>query len=104
MRQHFGVGFGSEIVTAFALELFAERRVIFDHAVVDEGEFAALVEMRMRIFVGHFSMGSPARVADAVGAPRAVSRSSISRAPRCVRRICASRFASPFTIATPAES
>ena len=42
--------------------------VIFDHAVVDERDFAALVEMRMRIFVGHFAVGGPARVADAVRA------------------------------------
>src|SRR6476661_4779621 len=66
MRQHFSIGVGSELVTAFALQLFAQRRIIFDHAVVHQRDFSALVKMRMRIFVGHFSMSSPARVADAV--------------------------------------
>src|SRR5580765_1201872 len=66
MRQHFSIGVGSELVTAFALHLFAQRRIIFDHAVVHKRDFSALVEVRMRVFVGHFPMGSPARVADAV--------------------------------------
>src|SRR6267154_4297016 len=66
MRQHFSIGVGSELVTAFALQLFAQRRIIFDHAVVHKRDFSALVKVRMGIFVGHFSMSSPARVADAV--------------------------------------
>src|SRR5438067_6357036 len=66
MRQHFSIGVGSELVTAFALQLFAQRRIIFDHAVVHKRDFSALVKVRMRVFVGHFSMSSPARVADAV--------------------------------------
>src|SRR6266403_790995 len=66
MRQHFSIGVGSELVTAFALQLFAQRRIIFDHTVVHERDFSALVKVRMRVFVGHLPMGSPARVADAV--------------------------------------
>src|SRR5207244_6939354 len=66
MRQHFSIGVGSELVTAFALQLFAQRRIIFDHAVVHKRDFSALVKVRMRVFVGHFAMSSPARVADAV--------------------------------------
>src|SRR5207237_9911647 len=66
MRQHFSIGVGSELVTAFALQLFAQRRIIFDHAVVHKRDFSALVKVRMGVFVGHFSMSSPARVADAV--------------------------------------
>src|SRR6266550_1675031 len=66
MRQYFSIGVGSELMAAFALELFAQRGVIFNHAIVHQRDFSALVEMRMRIFIGHFSMGSPARVADAV--------------------------------------
>src|SRR6266576_977676 len=66
MRQYFSIGVGSELVAAFALELFAERRVIFNHAVVHQRDFSALIEMRMRIFVGHLSVGGPASVADAV--------------------------------------
>src|ERR1700730_17649323 len=66
MRQHFSIRVGSEFVAAFTLELLAQRRVIFDHAVVHQRDFSALVEMRMCIFVGYLSMGSPASVADAV--------------------------------------
>src|SRR5205085_7622133 len=66
MRQHFGISIGSEPMAAFALQLLAQRRVVFDHAVVHQSDFAALVEMWMRIFVGYFSMGGPASVADPV--------------------------------------
>src|SRR6266446_2061978 len=66
MRQHLSIGVGGELVAAFALQLFAQRRIIFDHAVVHQRDFSALVKMRMRIFVGHFAMSSPACVADAV--------------------------------------
>src|SRR5207244_10848922 len=66
MRQHFSIGVGGKLVAAFALELFAQRRVIFDHAIVHQRDFSALVEMRMRIFVGYFSVGGPTSVADAV--------------------------------------
>src|SRR5205814_8410162 len=66
MRQHLSIGVGGEPVAAFALQLFAQRRIIFDHAVVHQREFSALVKMRMRIFVGHFAMSSPACVTDAV--------------------------------------
>src|SRR2546430_7013321 len=66
MRQHFRIGVGSELVTAFALQLSAQRRIMFDHAIVHKSDFSALVKVRMGVFVGHFSMSSPARVADAV--------------------------------------
>src|SRR5207237_10796748 len=38
----------------------------FNHAVVSQRDLSALIEMRMRIFVGHFSVGGPTSVADAV--------------------------------------
>ena len=44
-----------------------ERLVILDHAVVDEREFAARVEMRMGVLVGRLSVRGPAGVADAEG-------------------------------------
>src|SRR5438045_8930915 len=66
MRQHFSIGIGSELMATFALELLAQGRVIFNHAVVHQRDFPALIEMRMRIFVGPFSVGRPASVADAV--------------------------------------
>lgn len=53
-------------MTAFPFELFAERGVILNDAVVHECDFSALVEMRMRIFVGHLSVGRPAGVTNAI--------------------------------------
>ena len=46
-------------------QLIFQRLVIFDHAVVDERQFAAGVEMRVRVFVGDFAVGGPACVTDA---------------------------------------
>jgi hypothetical protein len=64
VREDFGVGVGGEVVFAFALQFFAERLVVLDHAVVHERELAALVEMRVRVLVGRFAVSGPPRVAD----------------------------------------
>ena len=64
MRQHFGVGVGTERVAGLEQLLF-ESVVIFDDAVVDDGDSAGLIEVRMRIFVRRRPMRGPARVADA---------------------------------------
>ena len=64
MRQHFGVGAGFEFVAGLE-QFLLERVVIFDDAVVDDGDFAGLVEVRMGIFVGRRAVRGPARVADA---------------------------------------
>ena len=70
MREHFGIGLRSEVVRALLQQRVLDLLVIFDHAVVHEGEFAALVEMRMRILIGRFAVRRPASVADAVSARR----------------------------------
>src|ERR1700730_652363 len=49
---------------AVAHQLFFERLVIFDYAIMDEGDFATGVKMRMRIFVGDLAVRSPSSVAD----------------------------------------
>ena len=49
---------------AFVLQLIAKLLVVLDDAVVDENDAAALVGVRMGVFAGHRSVGSPARVAD----------------------------------------
>ena len=64
MREHFGVGVGLELVSGRE-QLLLERVVIFDDAVVDDGDFAGLIEMRMGILVGRRAVRGPARVADA---------------------------------------
>ena len=48
-----------------ASKFLFERVVIFDDAVVDDGDFAGLIEVRMGIFVRRRAVRGPARVADA---------------------------------------
>ena len=64
MRQHLGVGAGFEFVAGGEQFLF-ERVVIFDDAVVDDGDPAGLVEVRMGIDVRRRAVRGPAGVADA---------------------------------------
>ena len=70
MREHLGVGFRGEVVRALPQKRLLDLLVILDHAVVDEREFAALVEMRMGILIGRLAVRRPAGVADAVSARR----------------------------------
>ncbi len=67
MREHFRVRVGFEFVPRRKQFLF-ERVIIFDDAVVDDGDFAGTVEMRMGIFVRRDAMRGPARVRDAEAA------------------------------------
>ena len=64
MREHLGVGVGFEFVAGGEQFLF-ERVVIFDDAIVNDGDFAGLIEVRMGIFVRGRAVRGPARVADA---------------------------------------
>ena len=64
MRQHFRVCVGFEFVSRRYEPLF-QLVVIFNHAVVDDGDFSRLVKVRMRIFVGRNSVRGPACVRDA---------------------------------------
>ena len=66
MRQHLGIGAGPEFVSGLEQFLF-ERVVIFDDAIVDDGDFAGLIEMRMGIFVRRRPMRGPAGMSDAEG-------------------------------------
>src|SRR5690606_30927647 len=52
---------------AFGLQLFAKLQVVFDDAVVDDGDFARIVRVGMRVDVRRFAVGRPAGVADADG-------------------------------------
>ena len=81
--------FRSGIVSPSADKLIFERLVIFNHAVVDERQFAAGVEVRVRVLVGDFAVRGPASVTDAEACRRPVPSSLVLRAPRCARRICA---------------
>jgi hypothetical protein len=65
MREYFGVSLGAKTVITAADEIVSERLIIFDHSVVDERKLTARVEVRVRIFVSHFAMRGPTRVANA---------------------------------------
>jgi len=67
MREHFGVGVGFELVSS-AEQPLLERVVIFDDAVVDDGDFAGGVKMRMAVGVGRNAVRGPACVRDAEAA------------------------------------
>ena len=67
MREHFGVGVGFELVPGTDQFLF-ERVVIFNDAVMDDGDFAGSIEVRMAVSVGRNAVRGPARVADAEAA------------------------------------
>jgi hypothetical protein len=64
MRQDFGVGRGTEGV-ALGQELLLEAVAIFNDAVMYDGDFAGLIEVRMGILIRRRPMRGPARVADA---------------------------------------
>ena len=66
MHQNFSIGVGAEILVAILDELFFERLIIFDDAVVNESDLAGGVEMRMRVFVVDLSVRRPASVADPI--------------------------------------
>ncbi len=70
VREDFGVGLRGESV-AFGQQPNLELLMIFDDAVVDEGEFAGLIEVRMGVGVGWADHGVAQRVwpdaRDAVG-------------------------------------
>ena len=61
MRQHLGVGFTGEFM-AGGTQLVPQRRVIFDDAVMNNGD-PVVGDMRVRIPFGHAAMGRPAGMA-----------------------------------------
>jgi hypothetical protein len=70
MREHFGIGFGGEMVFAFPQERVLYLLVIFNHAIMDDRELAAFVKVRVRILIGGFAVCRPTRVANSKGAAR----------------------------------
>src|ERR1044071_1322465 len=64
VREDFGVGAGMKGVPGFHEPLF-ETVVIFNDAVVNDGDLAGLIQMRMRILIARNAVSSPARMANA---------------------------------------
>ena len=62
--QNLGIGGGLELV-AGSEQTRLQPFVVFDDAVVDDGDSTGLIEVRMRIDVGRGTMSGPAGMADA---------------------------------------
>ena len=67
VRDHFGVGFGGELV-AFFNQFALQRNVVLDNAVVHDDDAPSAITMGMRVLFRRPAMGGPAGVANAVGA------------------------------------
>ncbi len=63
----FSVGLGGELV-AFFDELLLQREIIFDNAVMNDDDPAGAVAVGVGVLFAGAAVGSPAGVADAVGA------------------------------------
>ena len=61
VRDDLGVGLGREEV-AFLDEALLQRGIVFDDAVVHDGDVAGAVGVRVRVFGVGFAVGGPARV------------------------------------------
>jgi len=64
MRDDFGVGLRAEL-DPFGVEQLAQRLVVLDDAVVDDGDLAAGVQVRVRVELRDAAVSRPARVRDA---------------------------------------
>ena len=62
--SHLGVGVAGEL-DAGRLQLVAQCHVVLDDAVVDDGDLARRVAVRVRVAVGGTSVGGPASVTEA---------------------------------------
>ena len=67
--DHLGIGRGMEPI-ALGNEATLERIEVFNHAIMDDGDFSGATQMGMRIDVTWGTMGSPARMSDARSACR----------------------------------
>ena len=70
VNSDLGVGVAGEL-DAGGLQFVAQRRVVLDDAVVDDGDLARGVAVRVRVAVGGTSMRGPAGVAEAGAAGQA---------------------------------
>ena len=64
MRQHLGIGIRFEGMAGFEQSVL-EPLVVLDHSVVDQGDLAGLIQVRVGVFVGRGSVSSPAGVSNA---------------------------------------
>src|SRR5436309_14934814 len=80
MRENFGISFRAKFGIAVADQILFKQLIIFDHPVMHERELAAGVKVRVRVFVGHFAVRSPACVTYTTAArKRSLFRQSCKR-------------------------
>ena len=83
MGDDLGIGFGLEIDSPVSGQVLFQFQVVFDDAVVDDGDPAAVGKMRMGVLVARRAMGRPAGMADAdmdaVCLPASSSRPCLSQ-------------------------
>ena len=107
VRDRFGVGLARERVAAL-LEPVAQLGEVLQRAVVDDGDRAGAVDVRMRVAVVRRAVGRPAGVADAERARadrrRSASASAACRLASLPARRTTVRSPASSRIATPAES
>ena len=63
VSQHLRVGFRTEAMT-LTQELILQRLKILDYPVMDERQFPALIQMRMRVFIRNPPMSRPPGVSN----------------------------------------
>src|SRR5262249_27997278 len=78
LGDDFGVGFALE-ADAVAFELASEGGVVFDDAIMDDGDGAVATDMRMGIAFADTAVRGPARVADAARARRRLALEQTSQ-------------------------
>ena len=66
MGHHFGVGLGLHLIALFG-EHFPQFQIIFNDAVVDDGDPSIAADVGMGIHIGRLTMGGPPGVTDAAG-------------------------------------
>ena len=95
VRDDLGVGVASGSLVPARLELGAQRREVLDDAVVDHGDPAGVVEVRVGVAVVRRAVRGPARVpdADAWPAGSGCSSSSFSRLTSLPARLRAGEIA-----------
>ena len=81
MREHFGVGFALKDVAEFD-QARAQRRVVLDDAVVNDGDLARAVHVRVGVGVRGAPVGRPAGMPHADRSGEAFPVAQTLRQPR----------------------
>ena len=67
VRYGLGIGLRTEYIAACG-QMLTQFQIVFDNAVMDNRNLTVAAQMRMRVCVGRFTMGCPARMTNTAGA------------------------------------